>query len=522
MNYSAIFARSLDNVISIDGKIPWLGQEVYKNDLLNFQTLTTDRIIIMGSKTFEHLPKRKLLTNRTNIVITKRTDIITDVVSQGGLVFPCVEAVHKHLCKNCAADTKEIFVIGGLELYNSMKCMISKIYLTIIPETFETKTNNVLKLVLSEDLENYIQKNTYLMPFINADHQTGNMKYHILSVKLNNEDEQFKLLMHDILNSNNFVGSDKDRTEFGYYAIYGTMLKFDISNGKIPLTTLRSQPFRWIVEELLWFLKGYTDNKILKTKGIKIWDGNTTDIAIKKRKLPYESDIAGPIYGFQWRHWNGKYDEKDPDGIRLMEKINNINPDMAWSFDPMQIKKRTKGGFDQILKIIKDLLDPNSRYSRRHILDGWNVNQLDAMVLPPCHVMYQFHVDSYNNLHCTFYQRSSDVALACSWNASSATILTNIIGQLTNLIPRTITMFIGNAHVYTNHAEKVKKILDRAPYCFPTLELQGIRSFNNSNHPKSELITDEMICGAIDNLSIENFKIKNYFAHPDIKLEMNS
>lgn len=521
MNYSAVFARSLNNIIAIDGKIPWFGQETYKNDLLNFRALTIGKIIIMGSKTFEQLPQQKILPNRTNIVITKRSDVALSVTDQGGLTFPSIEATHKYLCKNFVDENKEIFVIGGLELYKSMKHLISKIYLTVIPETFETKSDNVLRLVLTDDIEKDIQKNIYIAQFVD-NLQAGNMKYHVIKIDLNTEDEQFKRLMTEILESKNFVGPDKDRTEFGYHATYGNMLKFNISDGRIPLTTLRSQPFRWIVEELLWFLKGYTDNKILRNKGIKIWDGNTTEVAIKKRKLPYESDIAGPIYGFQWRHWNGKYDEKDPDGVRFMEKINKLNTDVMWDFDPMKIKKKIKGGVDQILKIIKDLLDPNTRYSRRHILNGWNVNQLDAMVLPPCHVMYQFHVDSQNGLHCTFYQRSSDVALACSWNASSATILTNIIGQLTNLLPQTLTMFIGNTHIYANHVEKVKKIFDRLPYCFPTLELHGIRWFSNSNHPKSELVTDEMICAAIDNLSCENFKVKNYFAHPDIKLEMNS
>ena len=151
-----------------------------------------------------------------------------------------------------------------------------------------------------------------------------------------------------------------------------------------------------------------------------------------------------------------------------------------------------------------------------------NVAQLSKMVLPPCHVLYQFHVDAKNVLHCTFYQRSSDVALAASWNAASATILTNIFAQLTNLTTGTLTMFIGNAHVYTNHFENAKKLLDRKPYSFPILKLEGIRGFSDSQHPKSELVTDEIICSTIDFLDSSMFKIESYYSHPDVTFDMNA
>jgi thymidylate synthase len=339
-----------------------------------------------------------------------------------------------------------------------------------------------------------------------------------------------KNLISDILKSTNLIDASKDRTEFGYKAIYGSMLKFNIEDGRLPLSTLRSIPFRWIVEELLWFLKGYTDNKILKSYNVSIWNGNTTNDAIKKRKLTYSEDIAGPIYGFQWRHWGGNYDEKDPDGARFIEKISNLigidQINNQWigdqPFDPIAIKRISKGGIDQILRIIKDLINPSTRYSRRHIINGWNVGQLDAMVLPPCHVLYQFHVDYLDTLHCTFYQRSSDVALACSWNATSATILTNILAQLTCLKTGTLTMFIGNAHIYNNHLENAKKILNRNCYEFPKLEINNLREFVYNPHPKSELITDEMITSTVDNLISSQFVIKDYFSHPDLKFEMNA
>ena len=533
MNYSFVIARDKSAIIAIDGQIPWMGKPEYRNDLKNFKNLTTGSIVVMGSKTYETLPSKRLLPNRTNVVISRRPEIIEEVKGKGGLAFDSIESMHKFLLKSAQDKPVELFVIGGVELYNSMKHLITRIYLTIIPEESPiTPESKAIYFRASPEIEQKIATGFGLSAFswdITSPMEIINMngmKYHIIDLHTNPQDEQFRNLIAEILSSDNYVDPSKDRTEFGYKAVYGTTLKFDISAGKLPMTTLRPQPFRWIVEELLWFLKGYTDNRILKRAKVNVWTKNTTIPAIKKAKLAYDEDIAGPIYGFQWRHANGNYDEKDPDGFRFKEdfesgKLNNEFYN-GQSFDPLHVKAGFKGGVDQVLKIIKDLLDPSSRYSRRHIINGWNVAQLSKMVLPPCHVLYQFHVDAKDVLHCTFYQRSSDVALAASWNAASATILTNILAQLTNLTTGTLTMFIGNAHVYTNHFENAKKLLDRKPYSFPVLKLEGIRGFSNSQHPKSELVTDEIICSTIDFLDSSMFKIESYFSHPDVAFDMNA
>lgn len=496
MNYSFVIACDITGIIAIDGKIPWSGNLKYSNDLKNFRTLTENSIIIMSSKTFESLPNRKLLPNRINVVISRRGDIIKEVDSQGGLVFSNIATMHGVIAKK---SIKEVFVIGGVETFHSMRHLITKYYVTIIPEEFKVDESRVTRFPLDELL--LIDPKPFLNNLDNND-----MRWFVQVVNLNSEDEQYSRLISKILSSDNYTIPERDRTGFGFKSIYGDILKFDISNGKIPLTTLRSQPFRWIVEELLWFLKGQTDNRILKSAKVNVWTKNTTKIALTKAGLEYDEDIAGPIYGFQWRHANGNYDEKDPDGFR-----SSVKPTLP-----------IKNGIDQIVKIIQALINPETRYSRRHLLNGWNVAQLDKMALPPCHVLYQFHVDAKEQLHCTFYQRSSDVALACSWNATSAAILTNILAEMTNLNTGTLTMFIANAHIYTNHFENAKKILDRKPYKFPTLRIVDIRHFNNSTHPKSELITDEMISDALQNLQSSQFSVENYYAHPDISFDMNA
>jgi thymidylate synthase len=494
MNYSLILACDKNGIISIDGKIPWLDirsedqTPKYINDLRNFRAITLHHVIIMGSKTYESLPMRKLLNNRLNVVLSTREEIRNEVVSKGGLAYSNIAEMHKSLQKLkkeafVGNNHKEllkshIFVIGGIELYYSMKNLISKHYITVIPEECDSSSTSTIKYY---NKDNICER--YNSPFIN-NLVMDKMKFYIIPSGQDRPDNKYQNLMNRILQSNNFIEAEKDRTNFGYYALYGEQLKFDISDGKIPLTTLRAQPFRWIVEELLWFLNGNTDNKILKDKGVSIWTGNTTAEFLKKRKLNYPEGNAGPIYGFQWRHWGADYIAPD-------EKNN---------------------GIDQVAEVIKNLVNPANRYSRRHIISGWNVADLDKMVLPPCHVLYQFSVDSKDQIHTTFYQRSSDVALACSWNASSATILTNIIGCLTGLKPATLTMFIANAHIYSNHINGVKEMLNRKSYEFPTISITGINPIDHNNTDINKLLSS---------LKFEQFHLNDYFAHPDISLNMN-
>ena len=463
MNYSLIMSCDISGVIDIDGAIPWINNPKYIDDLKNFRTITTKKIIIMGSKTFESLPNRGLLPNRTNIIITTRQNIIDEVVKQNGLTFSTVKHLHKYLCNVSDNSINEVFVIGGLATYKSMKHLISKIYLTVIPEISSSSVNS--RITYFDEYKELI-KDEISHNF--SDNMNG-MKYYVVSIV--RPDSQYKNLISKILNCGNFIKAENDRTSFGYFATYGEMLKFDITNNKIPLTTLRGQTFRWIVEELLWFMKGQTDNKILKEKNITIWNKNTTADFIKKRKLSYNEDIAGPIYGFQWRRWGADYDAKG------------------------DVK-----GIDQLAKVIDDLKDPLTRYSRRHIISAWNVSDLDKMVLPPCHILYQFSVDSRDAIHTTFYQRSSDVALACSWNATSASILTHIIAKLTGLQSASVTMFIANAHIYANHTN-IRYIENREPYDFPTIKLD---------------IKD------LDSLSGDQFAIIDYYSHPEISLVMNA
>jgi thymidylate synthase len=273
------------------------------------------------------------------------------------------------------------------------------------------------------------------------------------------------------------VESD-DRTGVGIIKLFGELkLVFDLSEG-FPIVTQRRGFFRGIFEELMWFLRGQTDSKILEAKGVNVWKGNSSRAYLDSIKLTHlrEGD-CGPIYGFNWRHWGCKYETCETD--------------------------YTGKGKDQLMNLISELKsNPNSR---RLILSGWNVSDLSEMSLPPCHTMYQFDV-TQGKLNCLLFQRSNDLMLAGHWNVSSASLLITLLASVTGLQPGKLIMSYGNAHIYKNHLSAYEE-MTRPPFPFPKLILKNTR----------EKITD---------YSFEDVQLENYLYYPEasesLKLQMNA
>lgn len=235
-------------------------------------------------------------------------------------------------------------------------------------------------------------------------------------------------------------------------------LKFDFNiNERFPLLTTKKMYWKGIVEELLWFINGKTNSKELENKGVNIWKGNSSREYLDSIGLEdYEEGECGPIYGFQWRHFNAEY--------------KGCNKDY------------TGKGIDQLQNCI-DLIK-NDPTSRRIFMSGWNPIQLKEMCLPPCHVSYQFYV-SDNKLSCILYQRSGDMFLGVPFNIASVSLLVYIIANLTDKIPDKISLIIGDAHIYKEHIEQVKIQLKRIPYKFPTLKI------NNKHNRIEDYIMDD-------------------------------
>ena len=248
---------------------------------------------------------------------------------------------------------------------------------------------------------------------------------------MNREEEQYLNLINNIMNNGNY---EKGRNGFTY-SIFGNSMRFSLENQSIPILTTKKLSWKTCLKELLWFVRGETDNKILNSQGVKIWDGNSSAEYLKSRGLEYEEGLLGPIYGFQWRHFNGDY-------------------------------KTQTGGIDQ-------LKNPETRNSRRLILTAWNPSQLDEMALPPCHIFCQFNVHDNNKLSCAMYQRSGDVGLGVPFNIASYSFLTHLIAKHCDLEPFEFVYFLGNAHIYEEHMDVLKKQLNINPFSFPKLVISS-------------------------------------------------
>lgn len=240
-----------------------------------------------------------------------------------------------------------------------------------------------------------------------------------------------------------------DRTGTGTRSCFGYQMRFDLQKG-FPLVTTKKVHLRSIIYELLWFLKGETNIAYLKENGVSIWD----EWADKNGEL-------GPVYGKQWRSWQGK-DGKTVDQVtELIQQIKK-NPD-----------------------------------SRRLIISAWNVADLPEMALMPCHTLFQFYVAD-GRLSCQLYQRSADVFLGVPFNIASYALLTMMIAQVCDLAPGEFIHTFGDVHIYNNHMEQVKLQLSRTPYPLPTMKL----------NPSVKNVFD---------FTFEDFMLDNYQSHPGIK-----
>ena len=231
----------------------------------------------------------------------------------------------------------------------------------------------------------------------------------------------------------------KDRTGVGTLGIFGAQLRFDLAEG-FPLVTTKKVHTKSIIQELLWFLAGRTDNAWLTERGVSIWNEWAT--AEQCAKFGRGEGELGPVYGHQWRNFGAT---KKPDGT--------YNSD----------------GVDQI-KLLVEQLKKNPA-SRRHLVTGWNPLEADKVALPPCHTLYQFHVSTDNRLSCQLYQRSADLFLGVPFNIASYSLLTHMIAQVTGLKPGHFVHTFGDAHIYSNHLEQVDLQCSREPRPLPRLIL---------------------------------------------------
>lgn len=288
----------------------------------------------------------------------------------------------------------------------------------------------------------------------------------------NQEEQQYLDLVKECIEKG---VKQNDRTGTGTLSCFGRSMRFSISEGRFPLLTTKTVPFKMVLEELLFFIRSQTDNKILKSKNIHIWDANSTKEFLQKNGIDREEDDLGPIYGFQWRHFNARYHT-------CHDNYENQ-------------------GIDQLKNVIDTL--KTSPSSRRMVVVAWNPEQLSEMALPPCHCLFQF-LSANGKLSCILYQRSGDVGLGIPFNIASYSLLTVMVAKICGLEPDEFIHFIGDAHVYLDHVELLKTQLEREPREFPRLRLSD---------KKFEKIED---------FDTEDFIIEGYNPHPKITMKMSA
>jgi thymidylate synthase len=244
----------------------------------------------------------------------------------------------------------------------------------------------------------------------------------------------------------------KDRTGVGTLATFGYQMRFDLKDG-FPCLTTKKLHLKSIIRELLWFLKGDTNIAYLKEKGVGIWD-----------KWADENGDLGPVYGKQWRAWNGADDQSIDQIQRAIDLIGN---------------------------------DPDSR---RIIVNAWNVGELEQMALTPCHCLFQFFVAN-GRLSCQLYQRSCDVGLGVPFNIASYALLTMMMAQICDLVPGEFVWTGGDVHIYSNHVEALEKQLARQPRPLPIMTIK--------NRDQD-----------ISHFRYDDFKLLNYDPHSTLPMEI--
>lgn len=288
-------------------------------------------------------------------------------------------------------------------------------------------------------------------------------------------EQQYLNLINEIL-QNGFTETTRNGIT---KSIFGYNMRFSLQDGCLPLLTTKKVAWKSCFKELMWFIKGSTDNQELIDQKVSIWNANSTREFLDSRNL-FNNDVndLGPVYGHQWRHFNAKY----------------INCKTDY----------TDQGIDQLQNIINLLQTKEGRQSRRLVMSAWNPCQIDEMALPPCHVLIQFNVHQDKYLSCSLYQRSCDVGLGVPFNIASYSFLTHIIAKHCDLIPYQFVYFMGNAHIYENHIDAMKEQYTRSPYNFPKISINN--KFDN-----------------INDYTINNIDwVEPYNSHSTIKMDMSA
>jgi len=482
MKLNLIYATSAYHCIGNENGLIW----DIKDELQYFKTLTSqpNSVLIMGRKTFQLIKDKIKFNNREFIIFsnsyTKDTIDSHFPIKVENNIYKCIDDIF-NLKEN---NNKTFWVIGGKQIYQLFEPFVERIYKSYIHiyHKIDIYTDNYIYYRHNESNTICVSSNT------KKGYDNITKRDYLIDYKIYEPDFKQKL-MKDI-NENIYlqilqktIQSEKRMTRNGYvHSYFGDQLKYDISN-TIPILTTKKMFIRGIIEELLFFIRGQTNSKILEEKNINIWKGNTNKEFLIQNNLLYEEGDMGPMYGFQWRHYNAEY--------------TNCNDNYF------------EKGFDQFEFVINEIL--TNPFSRRIVMTTFHPTDAFKSVLYPCHsLINQFYVEKCNDeyfISIHMYQRSADVFLGLPFNITSTSLLLYIICNECNrrcnqniYKPKNVIISLGDIHLYEEHLEMAIKQLKRTPLTDPVLKI------NNNKH--------------YELLEFNDFEISNYYSYDNLKAIM--
>lgn len=470
MSFNLAVVLTKNYKIQDGDRLPWDSKQYTDY----FESLVKDSIVIMGRKTFEKLPlDKRPFPNCLNVVLSREFPKYSDL-NKDNIVFCNMGYVFDNIIPE--NPNKNIWVVGGREVYENLIDHAQYVYITLLDKAAEGA--DPLTFV---DISPSFEMTTHSPLTWSEENQCN---YRLLKYQRNIEspcihhESQYLNLLDKII----FTGNERvDRTGVGTVGLFGNQQRFDVSK-YLPILTTKFVPLNVIIKELLWFLRGETDVKILQRQGVKIWDGNSSRDFLDKRGLThYEVGDIGPGYGFLERYAGVKY-------------------------EGCSVDYKGKGGFDQ-LEYILDLLK-NDPFSRRILMTHWIPTYMNEQALPPCHLMFQLYVEEDKETGVRYlsghlYQRSQDYFLAANYNLVSYTILLYILAKKTGMKPKEMIVSWGDVHVYNNHIEQATVQLLRSPRPQPILN-----------------IDDSVVDKDWSEINVEDFSLIGYFPQPALRANM--
>jgi dihydrofolate reductase / thymidylate synthase len=441
MDVKLVVAFDYDYGIGKNNNIPWKCPP----DMKIFVQLTKGHIVIMGRKTYESIGKP--LVGRVNIVISK--ELINN--NEGIIVCASIDDALKMIREDRLYIGKTIWGIGGEKIYTDLAPYANHIHTTYIRGSYDCDVFFDKSIIYNPLCEEVHRQDLY--------ENDEWVAQYVVYKRSNKYDDEYLDAVKKVL-----LGTlTKNRTGIDTYQSDPITCTYDLSLG-IPILTSKYVNYKNVINELIWMLKGRTDNKYLNDRGVHIWDANSSREFLDSRGLDYPEGELGPVYGYQMRHFGGNYPAKD--------------------------------GVDQIAQVIDQI--KNDPTSRRIIISLWNPADIDKMALPPCHLYYQFTVVD-GVLHSCMVQRSADMGLGVPYNIVFTSILTYIFANICELQVGKFTHVMVNPHIYENHVDALMTQLWRPTNQYPKLRI-------------NRLLT------SVDDLELEDFDVYDYV--PGDKLHM--